>query len=83
MFYEIGVPKNLEKFTGKHLGRSHLSINLQGFTENPRGNVSRRLEHLKCARSDDMSSWEVSVLEHEHLLGIAFTGRTCHFSQLQ
>ena len=30
-----------------------------------------------------MSNWEVSVLEHEHLLGIAFTGRTRHFSQPQ
>ena len=30
-----------------------------------------------------MSNWEVSVLEHEHLLGIVFTGRTRHFSQLQ
>ena len=30
-----------------------------------------------------MSNWEVFALEHEHLLGIVFTGRTCHFSQLQ
>ena len=46
------------------------------------GNISRTLEHLKSTRSDDMSNWEVSVLEHEHLLGIVFTGRTRHFSQL-
>ena len=83
MFYEIGVPKNFAKFTRKHLGWSHLLINLQVFTENSRANVSRALEHLKCTRRDDISKWEVSVLEHEHLLGIAFTGRTRHFSQLQ
>ena len=29
-----------------------------------------------------MSNWEVSVMEHEHLLGILFTERTRHFSQL-
>ena len=40
MFYEIGVPKNVAKFTGKHLSWSHLLINLQAFTENPRANVS-------------------------------------------
>ena len=83
MFYEIGVPKNFAKFTGKHLDWSHLLINLQAFTETPRANVSRILEHFKCTRSDDMSNWGVSVLEHEHLLGIVFTGRTRHFSQLQ
>ena len=83
MFYKIGVPKNFAKFTGKHLGWSHLLINLQAFTENPKASVSRTLEHLRCTRSDHMSNWEVSVLEHEHLLGIVFTGRTRHFSQLQ
>ena len=83
MFYEIGVPKNFSKLTGKHLGWSHLLINLRVFTENPRAIVSRTLEHLKCTRRDDMSNWEVSVLEHEHLLGTVFSGRTRHFSQLQ
>ena len=33
---EIGVPKNFAKFTGKHLGWSHLLINLQAFTGNTR-----------------------------------------------
>ena len=46
MFYKIGVPKNFAKFTGKHLGWSHLLINLQAFTENPKASVSRTLEHL-------------------------------------
>ena len=40
------------------------------------------LEHLKFTRNDDISNWEASVLEYEHLLGIVFTGRTRHFSQL-
>ena len=80
MFCEIGVPKNFAKFTGKHLGWSHLLINLQVFTGNPKANIF--LEHLKFTRNDDISSWEVSVLEYEHLLGIVFTGRTRHFSQL-
>ena len=34
MFYETGVPKYFAKFTGKHLGWSHVLINLQAFTEN-------------------------------------------------
>ena len=40
MFCEIGVPKNFVKFTGKHLGWSHLLINLQVFTRNLKANVS-------------------------------------------
>ena len=40
MFCEIGVPINFAKFTGKHLSWSHLLINLQVFTGNPRANVS-------------------------------------------
>ena len=39
MFYEIGVPKNVAKFTGKHLEWSHLLINLQVFAGNLRANV--------------------------------------------
>ena len=33
------------------------------------------LEKLKFTRNDDISNWEVSALEYEHLLGIVFTGR--------
>ena len=40
MFCEIVVPKNFAKFTVKHLGWSHLSINLQVYTANPMANVS-------------------------------------------
>ena len=76
MFCEIGVPKNIAKFTGKHLDWIHFLINLQVFTGNPKG------KHLKFTRNDDISNREVSVLEYEHLLGIVFTGRTRHFSQL-
>ena len=39
MFYEIGFPKNVAKFTGKHLEWSHLLINLQVFAGNLRANV--------------------------------------------
>ena len=31
-----------------------------------------------CARKDDISKWEVSVLEHEYLLGIGCIGRSHH-----
>ena len=82
MFHEIGVPKNFAKFTGKHLGWSHL-LKSTVLYRKPKGNISRTLEHLKSTRSDDMSNREVSALEHEYLLGIVFTGRTRHFSQLQ
>ena len=77
MFCEIGVPKNFAKFTGKHLDWIHL-----GLDETPRQMFPVFLEHLKFTRNDDISNWEVSVLEYEHLLGIVFTGRTRHFSQL-
>ena len=56
IFYETGFTKNFAKLTGKHLGWSHLLINLEAFTENPRAIVSRTLEHLKCTRRDDMSN---------------------------
>ena len=29
-----------------------------------------------------MSNWEVSLVEHDYLLGIVFTGKTRHFNQL-
>ena len=29
-----------------------------------------------------MSNWEVSLVEHDYLLGIVFTEKTRHFNQL-